>query len=145
MTNTEIIKRGQAAGKTSEEISADLAVAGYKGNLNRVRSGNAYIVLDDSNHEPITVADGKIADGTQTDEMYTIVYEGEDWHVADDHVTLVPGPGIPDIQQREVKPDDIDRSRHIELANTSRIQKTKKGTYETFYDANGYAYKHVRL
>lgn len=138
-SNTEIIRDGQKQGKTNAEISADLAAAGYTTNLERDRTGNAWVVLDDSNHEPITVEDGKIVDGTLVDEMYDVIYEAKTWHTASDHTTLVEGPGIPDIQEREKLPDEPDLHIHRERAGQKIIQRTKKGTYLIRYDADGSA------
>lgn len=139
MSNTEIIREGQKQGKTNAEISADLAAAGYITNLERDRTGNAWVVLDDSNHEPITVKDGKIVDGTLVDEMYDILVDGKKYHTASDFTTLVEGPGIPDIQPREKLPDEPDLHIHRERAGQKIIQRTKKGTYLIRYDADGSA------
>uniref|UniRef100_UPI003AB8A0B2 hypothetical protein n=1 Tax=Dysosmobacter sp. TaxID=2591382 RepID=UPI003AB8A0B2 len=105
----------------------------------RDRTGNAWVVLDESNHEPITVEDGKIVDGSLIDEMYDIIYDGKTWHTASDHTMLVEGPGIPDIQEREKLPDAPDLHIHRERAGQKLIQRTKKGTYLIRYDADGSA------
>ena len=138
-SNTEIIREGQEQGKSNAEISADLAAAGYTTNLERDRTGNAWVVLNESNHEPITVEDGKIVDGSLIDEMYDIIYDGKTWHTASDATTLIEGPGIPCIQDREKLPDEPDKKVHRERAGQKIIQRTKKGTYLTTYDADGSA------
>lgn len=138
-SNTEIIREGQEQGKTNAEISADLAAAGYTTNLERDRTGNAWVVLDESNHEPITVKDGKIVDGSLIDEMYDIIYDGKTWHTASDATTLIEGPGIPYILKKEKLPDEPDMKIHRERAGQKIIQRTKKGTYLIRYDADGSA------
>lgn len=138
-SNTEIIRDGQKQGKSNAEISADLAAAGYTTNLERDRTGNAWVVLDESNHEPITVENGKIVDGSLVDEMYDILYDGRKWHTASDATTLVEGPGIPCIMEKEQLPDEPDVKIHRERAGQKIIQRTKKGTYLIRYDADGSA------
>jgi hypothetical protein len=139
MSNTEIIREGQKQGKTNAEISADLAAAGYITNLDRDRTGNAWVILDESNQEPITVENGKIVDGSLIDEMYDILIDGKKYHTDKDDTTLIEGPGIPDIQEREKLPDEPDKKVHRERAGQKIIQRTKKGTYLTTYDADGSA------
>lgn len=138
-SNTEIIRDGQKQGKTNAEISADLAAAGYTTNLERDRTGNAWVILDDSNHEPITVEGGRIVDGSLIDEMYDILIDGEKYHTASDATTLVEGPGIPDIRPKEKLPDEPDLRIRRDRAGKKVIQRTKKGTYLIRYDADGSA------
>lgn len=138
-SNTEIIREGQKQGKSNAEISADLAAAGYITNLDRDRTGNAWVVLDETNQEPITVENGKIVDGSLIDEMYDILIDGEKYHTDKDDTTLIEGPGIPCIQDREKLPDEPDKKVHRERAGQKIIQRTKKGTYLTTYDADGSA------
>ena len=138
-SNTEIIRDGQKQGKTNAEISADLAAAGYTTNLERDRTGNAWVVLDETNQEPITVENGKIVDGSLIDEMYDILIDGEKYHTDKDDTTLIEGPGIPYIMEKEKLPDEPDVKIHRERAGQKIIQRTKKGTYLTTYDADGSA------
>ena len=138
-SNTEIIREGQKQGKSNAEISADLAAAGYITNLDRDRTGNAWVVLDETNQEPITVENGKIVDGSLIDEMYDILIDGEKYHTDKDDTTLIEGPGIPYIMEKEKLPDEPDVKIHRERAGQKIIQRTKKGTYLTTYDADGSA------
>ena len=85
----DIIIAGQKKGKTNAEIESDLAAAGYNTNLSRDKSGNAIVVLDESNLEPCTVKDGKIVGGG-IGEIYTVIYDGKKWHTNGDGKTLVP-------------------------------------------------------
>lgn len=139
MSNTEIIMQGQAQGKTNAEISEDLAAAGYTTNLNRDRTGNAWVILDESSQEPITVADGKITDGSLVDEMYDILVDGKKYHTASDATTLVEGPGIPFILEKEKLPDEPDLHIRKDRAGKQVIQRTKKGTYLVRYSEDGSA------
>lgn len=85
----DIILEGQKQNKSTAEIEADLKAAGYDTNLSRDKSGNAYVVLDDSNREPCTVQDNKIVGGG-IGEIYTVLYDGKKWHTNGDGETLVP-------------------------------------------------------
>ena len=138
-SNTEIIREGQKQGKSNAEISADLAAAGYITNLDRDRTGNAWVVLDETNQEPITVENGKIVDGSLIDEMYDILIDGEKYHTDKDDTTLIEGPGIPDIRPKEKLPDEPDLHIRRDRAGQKIIQRTKKGTYLVRYDADGSA------
>lgn len=87
---TEIIKKGQKEGKTLAQISAELADAGYITHFGD-KPGNA--VLDSVvGDEPCTVEDGKLINGNASPHSDVVIYEGEEYHVDDDGVTLIAKP-----------------------------------------------------
>lgn len=141
----DIIKEGQKNGKSCAEISAELAAAGYGTNVNGKKDGNAFVCLDESNREPCMVSDGKIVVGT-ANPMYTILYNGEEYHTAEDMVTLLEGPGVPDIQEREQLPREVDKTRHPEYAGRDDVvQETAIGKFRCSYDEDGYFHGAVRM
>ena len=146
----DIIKDGQKNGKTYAEISADLAAAGYNTNTNGKKDGNAFVYMDESNQEPCMVSDGKVVVGTVS-PIYTILYDGKEYHTAEDHVTLLEGPGVPDIQERVKLPKTVDRSRRMDLIGapekdrTGIIQNTAIGKFSCDYDDQGYLIRDVRV
>lgn len=145
MSIYDIIKEGQKNGKTYAEISADLAAAGYGTNVNGQKDGNAFVCMDESNREPCMVSDGKIVVGT-ANPMYTILYNGEEYHTAEDMVTLLKGPGVHDIQEREKLPKEVDKTRHPEYAGRDDVvQKTAIGKFRCSYDEDGYFHGAVRM
>lgn len=139
----DIIKEGQKNGKTFAQISADLAEAGYNTNTNNKKDGNATVCLDESSFEPCMVSDGKVVVGTVS-PIYTILYKGEEYHTAEDHVTLLEGPGVPDIQEREKLPDGVDKNRRMDLIGkpekerTGVVQHTAIGDFKCDYNEDGY-------
>lgn len=145
----DIIKEGQKAGKSCAEISATLAEAGYNTNVNGKKDGNAFVYMDESNREPCMVSDGKIVVGT-VNPMYTVLYKGEEYHTAEDHVTLLEGPGVPDIQEREKLPREVDKSRRMDLAGKSEkdrtgiVQHTAIGDFKCHYNEDGYFVRGIR-
>ena len=142
----DIIKDGQKNGKTYAEISADLAAAGYNTNTNGKKDGNAVVYIDESNQEPCMVSDGKVVVGTVS-PIYTILYDGKEYHTAEDHVSLLDGPGVPDIQEREQLPAEVDKkTRHPEYAGRDDvIQETAIGKFRCSYDEDGYFHGAVRV
>lgn len=142
MDTSMILKKYSDGEFTMEEANKELEKIGSNIRLGK-KTGNAWID-DGCGGELCTVKDGKIVGGNVS-SMYNVYYDGKVYHTSDDCATLVEGKATPETVEKEVLPDEVDRSRHIERANTSVVQKTKKGTYETFYNEDGYAYKFVKV
>lgn len=112
----------------------------------RAKGCNAWLDCGIGNPDPVKIEDGKLVGGGHP--SYTILYQGKRWHVKSvDDPTLVEGPGVSETVEREVLPDDIDWSRKKEYAGRKEPvrQKTKKGTYDVYYNELGYAVKAVKV
>ena len=87
----EIIKDGQAEGKTFDEINAELEAAGSNVRLTASKPGNALLDTGTGFLDPVTVVDGKLTNGDggipRQDE---VIYDGQVWWLDDDGVTLIP-------------------------------------------------------
>lgn len=88
MSIYEIITRGQKDGKTNEEINADLAAAGYQTAFGD-KGGNAFLDSGVGEPEPCTVENGKLVSGKAVPHQDIVIYNGEQYHVDDDGVTLI--------------------------------------------------------
>lgn len=142
-TVTEILRKYGAGELTVEEANKQLKEAGSNVYLNPNKTGNAW--MDDGlGGETLTVENGKVVGGGIADD-YTIYYEGKEWHTNGDGETLVAGPGIPEVMPTEKLPEKADMSRKPENANSVVRQKTKRGTYDIYYDELGYAVKATRV
>lgn len=87
---TDIIKEGQKNEKTLAQINEDLNAAGYITHFGD-KPGNA--ILDSVvGNEPCTVEDGKLINGNASPHSDVVIYKGEEYHVDDDGVTLIPKP-----------------------------------------------------
>lgn len=140
---TEILRKYGAGELTVEEANKQLKEAGSNVYLNPNKTGNAW--LDDGlGGETITIKDGKIVGGGIADD-YSIYYNGKVYHAGPDGETLVEGPGIPETVEREKLPEKVDMSRKPERANSVVRRKTKRGTYDVYYDELGYAVKATRV
>lgn len=112
----------------------------------RAKGCNAWLDCGIGYPDPVKIEDGKLVGGGHP--SYTILYQGKRWHVKSvDDATLVEGPGVSETVEREVLPADIDWSRKKEYAGRKEPvrQKTKKGTYDVYYNELGYAVKAVKV
>lgn len=119
---------------------------GFHLSSDRAKGCNAWLDCGVGDPDPIKVENGKVVGGAHP--SYYIYYQGKVWHtkaIGDD--TLVEGP--PDMKQwsKETEPlaDDLDLSRKPENKNKVIRQRTKKGTFDVYYDDLGYATKAVKV
>ena len=148
MSIYEIITQGQKDGKTLAEINADLAAAGYQTAFGD-KDGNAFLDSGVGEPEPCTVEGGKLTSCKANPHQDIVIYNGEQYHVDDDGVTLIAMPseeepwwfdddykawGMPDWRDELPKyiPDEGMMHRP-EYAG----QKVNKGKLEYHYDKNG--------
>ena len=96
MSITDIIIQGQKDGKTQEEINKDLAAAGYQTAFGD-KTGNAFLSIGVGSPEPCTVSGGKLTSGKAVPHQDIVIYDGKQYHVDDDGVTLIamPAPEAP--------------------------------------------------
>lgn len=112
----------------------------------RAKGCNAWIYSGIGDPDPVVVKDGKVVGGCHP--SYYVYYDGKTWHtkdIGDD--TLVEGP--PDLKawSKETEPlaDELDMGRKIENAGKVVRQRTKRGTYDVYYNDLGYATKAVKV
>lgn len=86
-----IITQGQKDGKTQAEINSELASAGYQTSFGD-KTGNAYLSIGVGSPEPCTVEDGKLTSCKAVPHQDIVLYNGEQYHVDDDGVTLIAIP-----------------------------------------------------
>lgn len=144
-----IITQGQKDGKTQEEINSELAAAGYQTSFGD-KTGNAYLDSGVGSPEPCTVENGKLTSCKAVPHQDIVLYDGEQYHVDDDGVTLIakPDTGAPWwaehhtygglVPWQEELPQyipDKDMMYRPEYAN----KKVKKGKLLYRYDENGNA------
>lgn len=148
MSITDIIMQGQKDGKTQEEINKELAAAGYQTAFGD-KEGNAFLSAGVGSPEPCTVVDGKLTSCKAVPHQDIVIYDGEQYHVDDDGVTLIAmstpeAPwwfnddykawGMEDWQDELDKYiPDKDMMHRPEYAG----QKVKKGKLLYRYDENG--------
>lgn len=144
---TEIIKKGQKEGKTLAQISDELNAAGFITHFGD-KPGNAILdsVVGD---EPCTVEDGKLINGNASPHSDVVIYEGEEYHVDDDGVTLIqkPAPEAPwwfdeDYKAWGMEDWKDELPKYIPDENMMHRpeyagQKVKKGKLLYRYDENG--------
>ena len=96
MSITDIIIQGQKDGKTNAEINADLAAAGYQTTFGD-KDGNAFLDSGVGSPEPCTVSGGKLTSGKAVPHQDIVIYDGKQYLVDDDGVTLIamPAPEAP--------------------------------------------------
>lgn len=83
-----IIKQGQKDGKTQAEINNELASAGYQTAFGD-KTGNAYLDSGIGSPESCTVENGKLTSGKAVPNQDIVIYNGEEYHVDSDGVTLI--------------------------------------------------------
>lgn len=91
MSIYEIITQGQKDGKTLAEINADLAAAGYQTAFGD-KDGNAFLDSGVGEPEPCSVEGGKLTSCKAVPHQDIVLYDGEQYHVDDDGVTLIAMP-----------------------------------------------------
>ena len=125
-------------GKTPEEMTAELAAMGSTLFVKPGHKfGNAILDQGVGSVELVTVEDGKVVNsdgGTENDKVY---FCGEVYHFAEDHQTLVKGEPEP-IPAPDKLPAEVDKSRRLDLAGKNDLQRTQRGTFRVYYDADGY-------
>lgn len=96
MSITDIIMQGQKDGKTQEEINKELAAAGYQTAFGD-KAGNAFLSIGVGSPEPCTVEGGKLTSCKAVPHQDIVIYDGKQYHVDDDGVTLIamPAPEAP--------------------------------------------------
>ena len=145
MTIYDIIIKGQKEGKTIDEINADLKAAGFNTILtDGTKTGNAVLVMGETNIEIVTVKNGKLVNGAGCGSADYVIYMGEIYHTENgDNTTLVKGKPAPSAGGNKL-PATPDMSRRIDLAGQTVVQKTAFGEYKVTYDENGYAVNAIR-
>lgn len=88
MTIYDIIIKGQKEDKTVDEINADLKAAGFQTQFGD-KDGNAFLSIGVGSPEPCVVKNGKLTSCKATPHQDIVIYNGVQYHVDDDGVTLI--------------------------------------------------------
>lgn len=151
MTIYDIIIKGQKEGKTIDEINADLKAAGFDTILtDGTKTGNAVLVMGETNIEIVTVKNGKLVNGAGCGSADYVIYMGEIYHTENgDNTTLVKGKPVPSAGGNKL-PKEVDKSRRMDLIGASEkdrtgiIQHTSVGDFKCDYKEDGYLKRAVR-
>lgn len=142
MSINEIMEKYTKGELTVEDANAALKEAGAKFHLDPDKTGNAWID-DGLGGQVCNVENGKVVGGGVADQ-YTILYDGKEWHTNGDGETLVEGPGIPLVKEKEDLPDEVDMSRNIAMAGKTDRVHTTRGWYTRTYDEYGHCVKVIK-
>ena len=147
MSVTEILMKYSKGEYTKEEANEALKEIGSDIVLtDGMKTGNAVLVMGETNIEIVTVEDGKLVNGAGCGSSDYVIYMGEIYHTENgDNYTLVKGKPAPCPDSPNKLPATPDKSRRKDLAGKTVTQKTATGDFAVTYDENGYAIKTQRV